>query len=211
MHIRIIEFQKFFVWQFHKQSQMEVVNETSEVVESSDSMKESVSAADALKEQGNAAFKEKDYDTAIKRFTEAIEVDDKNHICYTNRSLCYFSLGQWGKSAQDASIAVKLSPKYVKAHFRLLKALFELSRFKEARLHLANAIKDCGETKELKALEEELFIRTGIALRPKSTDFEIVEELGDGNFSKVYKAEHKKNKKIFAIKVRHNVCNSTWC
>ena len=88
-----------------------------------------------------------------------------------------------------------------KAYCRLVKSLIELERFKEARLTLSFALQSFKENKDLKTLEEEIFTRTGIVLRPKPTDFEIIEELGDGNFSKVVKACHRKTGKIYAIKV----------
>ena len=40
-----------------------------------------------------------------------------------------------------------------------------------------------------------------MALRPSPKDFEIIEELGDGNFSKVMKAKYKKTGAIYAVKV----------
>lgn len=109
-------------------------------------------------------------------------------------------MGKWNESYDDAKRAVELEAKSQKAHFRLVKALFELGRFKEARLSILTGLKECGESKEMKQLEEELMVRTGIPLRPKSTDFEIIGELGDGNFSKVYKAKHKATERVFAIK-----------
>lgn len=158
--------------------------------------------AESIKEQGNVAFRANEFEKALSLYTEAVDMDPSNSKYLVNRSLCYASMGKWDKSYEDAQHAVRLTPKAQKAHFRLIKAQFELSKFKEARMALLNAIKECGESKELKSLEEELLTRTGIPLRPKSTDFEIVGELGDGNFSKVYKARHKSTDRVFAIKVR---------
>ncbi len=157
--------------------------------------------AEALKTLGNESFKSGDFTKAISYFTDAIALDSSNCKYFTNRSLCYASLNDWVKSAEDAKAAVLLSAKHEKAQFRLGKALIELGRFKEARICLLAALKECGETNDLKSLEEIIFVRTHIALRPQSTDFDIVDELGDGNFSKVYKACHKKTKKLYAIKV----------
>jgi tetratricopeptide (TPR) repeat protein len=157
--------------------------------------------AEEQKELGNDSFRKGDFNKAIEHFTKAIAIDNKSFKYLTNRSLCFASLEQWGKSCHDAKTAVSIAPNYEKAHFRLVKALIELSHFKEARVCLLLALKECGETKDLKSLESLIFVRTHIALRPKSTDFEIVDELGDGNFSKVYKACHKVTKKHYAIKV----------
>jgi serine/threonine protein kinase len=60
---------------------------------------------------------------------------------------------------------------------------------------------DCGDAKHLKSLEKEIFELTGIPVRPKPHDFDTLEELGDGNFSKIYKAVHKPTDKVYAIKV----------
>ena len=53
----------------------------------------------------------------------------------------------------------------------------------------------------IKALDKELETLSECPLRPKPGDFDIVDEIGDGNFSKIYKASLKSNKKVFAIKV----------
>lgn len=157
--------------------------------------------AEALKEQGNVEFKNGNFAAAEKLYTAALELDPSNSKYLVNRSLCYASMLQWDKSYNDAKDALSVAPKFQKAHFRAVKALFELKRFKEARLAILAGLKECGESKEMKSLEDELLTRTGIPLRPKSTDFEIVGELGDGNFSKVYKAMHKSTERVFAVKV----------
>lgn len=101
----------------------------------------------------------------------------------------------------DAQKSLDLSPKYEKAHFRLVKSLIMLSNFKQARLQLLAAIKECGSTKDLKALELEIFNKTAIPVRPNPNDFEVINELGDGNFSKIYQTKYKSNGKVFAMKV----------
>jgi hypothetical protein len=45
-----------------------------------------------------------------------------------------------------------------------------------------------------------------VALRPSPKDFDIIEELGDGNFSKVMKAKYKKSGTIYAVKVSRIFC-----
>ena len=100
--------------------------------------------------------------------------------------------------------AVLLDNKYEKAYFRLIKGLFECGRFQEARLFLLKALKQCGETKELKSLELEYNkLSGGFILRPSPNAFEVLDdELGDGNFSKIYKVANKSlDKTIFAMKV----------
>lgn len=160
-----------------------------------------MSIAESWKALGNQAYQAGQYTQAIEHFSKAIEVDPKNATYYCNRSLAYASLKQWVESAKDAKEAIQIDVKYIKAHFRLCKALIQLSKWREVRLAVLYAIKECGENKDIKVIEEEIAEKTGIAVRPKSSDFEIVAELGNGNYSKIYKTYHKKTKKVYAIKV----------
>ncbi len=70
-----------------------------------------------------------------------------------------------------------------------MRSLFELGRCTESRLILSKAFRDCGDTKELKLLENEYNqLYSPLILRPKVNSYEVVDdELGDGNFSKVFK------------------------
>lgn len=163
---------------------------------------ETSEAAEQLKNLGNEAFSAKDFSKALDLFTQAIALDNGNAKYFVNRSLCHASLGNWKGSALDARRAIQLDNKYIKAHCRLVKALIELTWLRDARYSLLTAFKDCGEHADLKALEKSIQTLTGIPLRPKSTDFEIQGELGEGNFSKVYKCKHKQTNVEFAIKVR---------
>lgn len=52
-------------------------------------------SAESYKDKGNEYFKKKEYDKAIENYTYACEIDPKNHVYYTNRSLCYANMGRW--------------------------------------------------------------------------------------------------------------------
>lgn len=159
-----------------------------------------MSFAESWKSLGNQAYQQGKFELSIDHFTKAIEADPENAIYYLNRSLSYASLKNWELSLRDAAESIQLDGKYTKGHYRYVKALLELERYPDARTALLRAIRECGE-KDLRILEDLIFDKTGIPLRPKSTDFEIICELGDGNFSKIYKTYLKKNHKVFAIKV----------
>lgn len=58
--------------------------------------------ADALKEQGNKAFQARDYDKAIDFFTQAINIDPKNHVLWSNRSAAKAGKRQWLAALEDA-------------------------------------------------------------------------------------------------------------
>lgn len=54
--------------------------------------------ADSLKEAGNAAFKNKDWDLALKCYTKAIrssKADAEQLLCYKNRAAVYLKLEKY--------------------------------------------------------------------------------------------------------------------
>ncbi|PQQ19888.1 hsp70-Hsp90 organizing protein 3 [Prunus yedoensis var. nudiflora] len=52
--------------------------------------------AEAIKEKeaGNAAYKKKDFDTAIQHYTKAMELDDEDISYIMNRAATYLEMGQ---------------------------------------------------------------------------------------------------------------------
>ena len=157
----------------------------------------------ALKEKGNELFKRGDYAGALDFFSSALELCDQKDaaVLFCNRSACYANLQDLTQSIADAKHALSLDKHYQKAYYRLVRALTQLGRLREARQYLLIALKDAAST-ELQTLESELDILYGSPLRPKPGDFDILGELGDGNFSKVYKAALKGSpEKVYAIKV----------
>lgn len=161
-----------------------------------------------LKAEGNEAYRTGSHSTALQLFSAAITLDPKNETLYCNRSMCHAALLDWKSSAIDAKESILISEKYVKAHYRLVKAQLELKTYRDARLNLLHAFRLCGESKELKTLEAEILTKTRIPLRPKSTDFEIVDDLGEGNFSKIFKVSLKATGDTYAMKVR--ACRRTY-
>ncbi len=156
-----------------------------------------------LKEKGNEAFKAGNMEDAIVLFTEAISQDESNSVLFNNRAMAFAGLERWEECVMDAREAVQLNATYSKAYYRLVKGLMQLNRIREARQYMLVAYQSCESDthKDFKALDTELETLSECPLRPKPGDFDIVDEIGDGNFSKIYKASLKSNKKVFAIKV----------
>ena len=67
-----------------------------------------------LKEAGNAAFKRQDFGKAFELYTDAIAVDEGNHVLYSNRSACAQRLGQCAVAVEDADEAIRLKPDWDK-------------------------------------------------------------------------------------------------
>ncbi|PRQ18095.1 putative 43kDa postsynaptic protein [Rosa chinensis] len=81
--------------------------------------------AEALKEKeaGNAAYKKKDFDTAIQHYTKAMEIDDEDISYLLNRAATYLEMGQYDECIEDCDKAVEKG-REVRADFKMIaKAL----------------------------------------------------------------------------------------
>ncbi|KAH1089680.1 hypothetical protein J1N35_016937 [Gossypium stocksii] len=88
--------------------------------------------ADEAKAKGNAAFSSGDFNTAIKHFTEAINLSPTNHVLYSNRSAAYASLHQYDAALSDAKKTVDLKPDWSKGYSRLGAAHLGLHQYEDA-------------------------------------------------------------------------------
>ncbi|KAI0240151.1 Hsp90 cochaperone [Massospora cicadina] len=74
--------------------------------------------AEEFKALGNKAFAASDHATAIKHFSDAIELDPTNHVLYSNRSASYASLKDYAKALEDGIKTVELKPDWAKGYSR---------------------------------------------------------------------------------------------
>lgn len=93
-----------------------------------------VDAALALehKAKGNAFFKAQQWQQAIDEFSKAIELDDTQHVFFSNRSACNAGLGDYASALQDAESCIAVKPDWAKGYSRKGLALHNLNRFPEA-------------------------------------------------------------------------------
>ncbi|CAK9194777.1 unnamed protein product [Sphagnum troendelagicum] len=65
--------------------------------------------AEALqeKEYGNAAYKKKDFESAVQHYSRAIELDDEDISYITNRAAVYLEMGKYEESIVDCDQAVE--------------------------------------------------------------------------------------------------------
>lgn len=82
--------------------------------------------AETLKSEGNDALRAKDYAKAIDLYSQAIKLDPKNVIYYSNRAAAYSTSNQHKKAVEDAKTAIAIDPKYSKGYSRLGLALLSL-------------------------------------------------------------------------------------
>ena len=67
-------------------------------------------------EQGKTAHERRDFDLAIRFFTEAIQLDAKNANAHSRRGVSYRSKGDNDKAIADFTEAIRLDPKFAKAY-----------------------------------------------------------------------------------------------
>lgn len=88
--------------------------------------------ANTLKDLGNKAFSAKEYDKAIDLFTQAIALDSKNHVLFSNRSAAHAGKRDWTKALQDAEQCVSINPSWSKGYARKGAALHGARKYDEA-------------------------------------------------------------------------------
>lgn len=75
---------------------------------------------------------DKDYENAIKYYTEALELNPSNAIYYSNRSLAYLRTECYGYALVDATRALELDKNYIKGYYRRATSNMALGKFKAA-------------------------------------------------------------------------------
>jgi len=106
-------------------------------------------AALAEKKLGNAAYKQKDWELAIKHYSQAIDLDSTDHTFFSNRSACYAGKGDHLNSLADADQVIQLNDTFVKGYTRKALALRQLDRMEEAINTYKAGISKCGQNDAL--------------------------------------------------------------
>lgn len=117
--------------------------------------------ADALKAEGNKAFAAKNFEEAVDKFSQAIELDPSNHVLYSNRSGAYASMKDFNKALEDANKTTEIKPDWSKGWGRKGTALHgqgslieALDAFEEAvKLDPANAQAKSGRDAVQRSIE----------------------------------------------------------
>ncbi|XP_078037049.1 stress-induced phosphoprotein 1 [Augochlora pura] len=85
-----------------------------------------------LKLKGNSALQDGNLQEAIQYYTDAIALDEDNHVLYSNRSVAYAKTGQYEQALEDAEKTVTLKPDWARGYHRKGSALAYLGRYDES-------------------------------------------------------------------------------
>nr|ARR97165.1 stress-induced-phosphoprotein 1-like [Haliotis discus discus] len=85
-----------------------------------------------LKLKGNKALEQGDTEEAVRCYSEAIKLDDGNHVLYSNRSAALLKCGKYLEALGDADRTVEIKPDWGKGYSRKGAALCYLERYQEA-------------------------------------------------------------------------------
>ncbi|KAJ3706586.1 hypothetical protein LUZ61_010291 [Rhynchospora tenuis] len=113
--------------------------EPMEVTDEEKAAKEKKAEAQKEKEKGNAAYKKKDFETAIAHYTKAMELDDEDISYLTNRAAVYLEMGKYDECIKDCDKAVERG-RELRSDFKMIARA--LTRKGTALLKLAKTSKD---------------------------------------------------------------------
>jgi len=74
--------------------------------------------AEEERQKGNEAFKNGDYPTAVKAYTEAIKRNPEDARIYSNRAASYSKLMEFNLALKDCDKCIELDPTFLKGHIR---------------------------------------------------------------------------------------------
>ncbi|KAJ6510250.1 activator of Hsp70 and Hsp90 chaperone [Mycena vitilis] len=131
-------------------------------------------SATELKDQGNKAFAAKEYDKAIDLFTQAIALDPKNHVLFSNRSAAHAGKKEWDAALTDAEQCVVVNSSWSKGYARKGAALHGARRYDDAIAAYEEGLK----------LEDSPALRKGLKEVQDAKAMDDKEELG--GFSKLF-------------------------
>ncbi|CAG8527579.1 2888_t:CDS:10 [Paraglomus occultum] len=107
--------------------------------------------AEKAKEEANKLFQAKKFESAIEKYTLAIELNPNVAVYYANRSFAYIKTEAYGFAVADADKAVTIDPSYVKGYYRRAAANMALAKFKDALRDFRIVVKSAPGDKDAKA------------------------------------------------------------
>ncbi|KAF8413015.1 hypothetical protein HHK36_000989 [Tetracentron sinense] len=122
-----------------KHRERELRPEPMDVIDEQKEAREAKVQAQKEKEAGNAAYKKKDFETAIQHYTKAFELDDEDISFLTNRAAVYLEMGKYEECIKDCDKAVERG-REIRSDFKMIARA--LTRKGTALVKMAKSSKD---------------------------------------------------------------------
>jgi len=108
----------------------------------------------SLKEKGNGCFKQKNYDGALHYYSQAIALNPRDEVLYSNRSAAYYEIGEFKLALKEADTCISITSDFWKGYSRRGDALKGLERWEEAiKAYQNSLLLNPNNEKTLQALE----------------------------------------------------------
>merc|ERR1712136_411991 len=104
--------------------------------------------AEEERQKGNEAFKNGDYPTAVKAYTEAIKRNPEDARIYSNRAASYSKLMEFNLALKDCDRCIELDPQFIKGHLRKGHICIALKNYQKACEAFEDARKIDGSNQE---------------------------------------------------------------
>ncbi|KAF1324813.1 Tkl protein kinase, partial [Globisporangium splendens] len=122
----------------------------------------------AKKKEGDDALRKKQYDIAVRHYTDALAIDKRNDLIYLHRSIAHSGCGLYDRAIEDASKCIQINYRQIEGYYRLALALNAKGQYDQAlrTLYRGQEIdsRHSGITRFIQQLEEEQAKRAGLSL-----------------------------------------------
>nr|XP_020443495.1 zinc finger CCCH domain-containing protein 7B-like isoform X2 [Monopterus albus] len=130
-----------------------------------------------LLEEGNALFREKEWEQAVKEFSEGLNVSryaaaEEIQITkalweslYVNRAAAYHNMGEYDRGVEDCDCALEVCKESHKALYRKALCLKELGKYREAYNCTTDCLLFTRLDKQVNELAQELAVHLGLKNR----------------------------------------------
>jgi stress-induced-phosphoprotein 1 len=81
-----------------------------------------------LKDKGNSLYKDKDYEGAIKCYSDSLLKDPSLISAANNRAMSYIALKKYNETIIDCNFVIKTEPMNIKALYRRALSMFEIDK-----------------------------------------------------------------------------------
>ncbi|KAA6390754.1 MAG: hypothetical protein EZS28_013717 [Streblomastix strix] len=127
---------------------------------------------DQKKEEGNQCYRRNEFEKAQQLYTDALVLQPKHAVCYSNRAACFLKLQKYTEAETDCSSAIKIDSSYVKAWVRR-------GIVRRAMNKLTEALDDLQEARKLDPKSELVLSEIQKTLdiqQPKVVEEEVIKE-----------------------------------